>query len=319
VKIGITGGAGFIGSNLARSLSHDGYEIVILDDLSTGLLTNLKDFDCEFINGSLTNSSVVAEFIDHVDFVFHLAARGSVPRSISDPQQTFDTNVLGTQTLLEGVRKKNLPVVFSSSSSVYGDNPDLPKHEMVRLSPISPYAASKASGEFLITSYEKSYRLSCRIFRFFNVYGPGQRPDHIYSAVIPKWIWAALKGEELKIFGDGNHIRDFTFIDDVVAVLRHSISSKVHLEGPINLALGNPVSLNQLVGLLQNWFPDLEHRFLPSRLGDVKSSYNNPEKLFSFMPNLEVTGLRHGLEVTIEWLQQEHMNRQRQESNESTS
>jgi UDP-glucose 4-epimerase len=319
VKIGITGGAGFIGSNLTRSLVLDGYETLVLDDFSTGLLSNLKDLNCEIIRGSLTDSSVVSEFIDNVDFVFHLAARGSVPRSISDPQQTFDTNVVGTQILLEEIRKKSVPVVFSSSSSVYGDNPQLPKVETIRLSPISPYAASKASGEYMMSSYARSYGLSCRIFRFFNVYGPGQRPDHIYSAVIPKWIWAALKGEEVKIFGDGEHVRDFTFISDVVNVLKNAISSRVHEDEPINLALGNPVSLNQLIRILQSWFPNLNSVHQPARLGDVKSSYNNPEKLLSFMPNIKTTELKQGLDITIEWLRRELLGREPEKGSETSS
>jgi UDP-glucose 4-epimerase len=308
VKVGVTGGAGFIGSNLVESLLLDGHKVTVFDDLSSGLRSNIEFLDCEFIEGSLVNQEALNLFVQEVDFVFHLAARGSVPRSMSSPRETFDANILGTQNLLDAVKAKRLPIVFSSSSSVYGNNPQLPKEESLLLDPISPYAASKAAGEHLVSAYAKSFQLECQIFRFFNVYGPRQRPDHIYSAVIPRWIWSALRGEEIRIFGDGNQVRDFTFVQDVVTVLKRTLTTLERSSGPINLALGNPTSLNTLVDLIRFWFPTLRVSYHPPRGGDVEKSYGDPRLLQEFSPDLLATGLETGLEKTILWLTEEFQN-----------
>ena len=303
--IGVTGGAGFIGSNLIESLLGQGHKVRVLDDFSTGLRSNISEFDCDVLEGSLVDVGTVSRFIDGLHFVYHLGARGSVPRSIADPQQTFQANVLGTQNLLEVIRKESIPLVFSSSSSVYGDNEQLPKEETLMLSPISPYAASKAAAEHLIQAYAKSYNLNCQIFRFFNVYGPRQRPNHIYSAVIPKWIWSALGHKEVNIFGNGEQIRDFTFVGDVVKVLSHALSYEGISTSPINLALGKPINLNALAATLQTWFPAMKVTHLPPRKGDVERSYNSPLKLKAFIPDLAPTPLELGLESTIRWLKDE--------------
>lgn len=305
MRIGITGGAGFIGSNLARSLVHQGHKIRIIDDFSSGLVANITDLDCEVVQGSFADVDKVWNFLDGVEFVFHLGARGSVPRSIVSPQRTFDVNVVGTQNLLEAIRKLRVPFVFSSSSSVYGNNRHLPKAESLVLDPITPYAASKAASEHMIQAYAKSYDLDCRIFRFFNVFGPRQRPDSAYSAVIPKWIWAALHNNEIQIFGDGEQLRDFTYIEDVVTILSHSITRTHTFDSPINLAFGKPISLNLIVEILRNWFPEMKISFQPPRNGDVQHSYSDSEKLNAYIPNFSPTPLKHGLEKTIEWLSTE--------------
>lgn len=302
MRFGITGGAGFIGSNLSRLLLNEGHEVVILDDFSTGLISNLKGLDVDIIDGSLLDNRQVENFVASSDFIFHLAARGSVPRSLEDPLATFEVNTQGTLNVLEAVRKKRISLVFTSSSSVYGDNMDLPKRENQRISPITPYAASKASAESFVYAYAKSYGLNLVNVRFFNVYGPFQRPDHVYAAVIPKWIWAALNNQELIVHGDGEATRDFTYVDSVTTAL-HKIALQSDLcTSPLNLAFGHPVSLNSLLTTLKTYFPNLQVRFENQRHGDLRASANDPAQLHAHFPDLTETTFEVGLENTIDWL-----------------
>ena len=187
MKVLVTGGAGFVGTNLVLSLLNHGYDVKIFDDLSTGLEQNIPK-DAEFINASLLDTSNLNNAIKDCDVVVHLGARGSVPRSIKDPIATHDVNSSGTLNVLEAARSSGSHYIFSSSSSVYGSNMSLPKSEDMVLRPLTPYAASKMSGEALSLAYAKSYELPVSTFRFFNIFGPWQRPDHEYAAVLPKWI-----------------------------------------------------------------------------------------------------------------------------------
>ena len=187
MRIGITGGAGFIGTNLTLRLKQSGHEITIIDDLSNSDINRVRLLDVNFLNESIVNFDAVKEFLKGVDYVVHLAARGSVPRSIKDPVGTFNVNVLGTLNLLEATRLSGVPIIFTSSSSVYGLNPKTPKNERDWLHPISPYAASKLNCESLASAWSNSYNIKILTFRLFNVFGPYQKPDSPYSAVIPKW------------------------------------------------------------------------------------------------------------------------------------
>jgi UDP-glucose 4-epimerase len=300
VKVLITGGAGFIGTNLTLGLLNSGFEVKILDDLSTGLKQNISK-DAEFVNASILDTGQINGAIEDCEVVVHLGARGSVPRSIKDPIATHDVNSTGTLNVLEAVRTTNSHYIFSSSSSVYGSNMILPKNENMVLRPITPYAASKMSGEGLSLAYAKTYELPVSTFRFFNIFGPWQRPDHEYAAVLPKWISKCMSGDEIEIFGDGEQTRDFTYVGTVVNVLIDCISKKVTHPEPVNLAYGNNISLNQVVELLEKSFPDFKVKYLPQRNGDVLHSKNDPKLVQSLYPNVNVEKFETSLQETINW------------------
>ena len=300
MKVLITGGAGFIGTNLTLGLLNSGFKVKIFDDLSTGLKQNISK-DAEFVNASILESGKINKAIEDCEVVVHLGARGSVPRSIKDPIATHDVNSTGTLNVLEAVRTNNSHYIFSSSSSVYGSNMILPKNENMVLRPITPYAASKMSGEGLSLAYAKTYELPVSTFRFFNIFGPWQRPDHEYAAVLPKWISKCMKGDEIEIFGDGEQTRDFTYVGTVVNVLIDCISNKVLHPEPVNLAYGNNISLNQVTELLKNDFPDLKVKYLSSRDGDVLHSKNDPKLVQSVYPNVNVEKFETSLQETINW------------------
>ena len=300
MKVLITGGAGFIGTNLSLGLLNSGYEVKVLDDLSTGLKQNISK-DAEFVNGSILETTQINKAIEDCEVVVHLGARGSVPRSIKDPVATHNVNSTGTLNVLEAARTSKSHYIFSSSSSVYGSNMVLPKSEDMALRPITPYAASKMSGEGLSLAYAKTYELSVSTFRFFNVFGPWQRPDHEYAAVLPKWIFKCMKGEEIEIFGDGEQTRDFTYVGTVVNVIINCISNKILHPEPVNLAYGNNISLNQVTELLKNSFPDLKVKNLSPRAGDVLHSKNDPKLIKSLYPNVDIEKFETTIEETINW------------------
>ena len=300
MKVLVTGGAGFIGTNLTLGLLNSGFKVKIFDDLSTGLKQNISK-DAEFVNASILDTGQINGAIEDCEVVVHLGARGSVPRSIKDPIATHDVNSTGTLNVLEAVRTTNSHYIFSSSSSVYGSNMILPKNENMVLRPITPYAASKMSGEGLSLAYAKTYELPVSTFRFFNIFGPWQRPDHEYAAVLPKWISKCMKGDEIEIFGDGEQTRDFTYVGTVVNVLIDCISKKVTHPEPVNLAYGNNISLNQVVELLEKSFPDFKVKYLPQRNGDVLHSKNDPKLVQSLYPNVNVEKFETSLQETINW------------------
>ena len=300
MKVLVTGGAGFIGTNLILDLLSSGYEVKVFDDLSTGLKANIPK-DAEFVNASILESSQIDKAIKDCEVVVHLGARGSVPRSIKDPIATHNVNATGTLNVLEAARNSQCHYIFSSSSSVYGSNMILPKNEDMVLRPITPYAASKMSGEALSLGYAKSYGLAVSTFRFFNIFGPWQRPDHEYAAVLPKWISKCIKGDEIEIFGDGEQTRDFTYVGTVVSIIKNCILDKVRHPEPVNLAYGNNISLNQVIYLLKNSFPDLKVKYLSPRDGDVLHSKNDPKLVKSLYPNINVEKFETSLQETINW------------------
>jgi UDP-glucose 4-epimerase len=300
MKVLVTGGAGFIGTNLTLNLLSSGYEVKVFDDLSTGLKANIPK-DADFVNASILEASQIDKAIKDCEVVVHLGARGSVPRSIKDPIATHNVNATGTLNVLEAARNSQCHYIFSSSSSVYGSNMILPKNEDMVLRPITPYAASKMSGEALSLGYAKSYGLAVSTFRFFNIFGPWQRPDHEYAAVLPKWISKCIKGDEIEIFGDGEQTRDFTYVGTVVSIIKNCISDKVLHPEPVNLAYGNNISLNQVIHLLKNSFPDLKVKYLSPRAGDVLHSKNDPKLVKSLYPNVNFEKFETSLQETINW------------------
>ena len=300
MRVLVTGGAGFVGTNLTLSLLEHGYDVKIFDDLSTGLKQNIPK-DAEFINASILDTSKLNDAIKDCDVVVHLGARGSVPRSIKDPIATHDVNSTGTLNVLEAARSSGSHYIFSSSSSVYGSNMTLPKNEDMVLRPLTPYAASKMSGEALSLAYAKSYELPVSTFRFFNIFGPWQRPDHEYAAVLPKWISKCIKGDEIEVFGDGLQTRDFTYVGTVVNIILSCITKKILHPEPVNLAYGNNISLNQVLEIMKSNFPTLKVKYLPPRKGDVLHSKNDPKLIKKLYPEITLDKFEVSLQKTINW------------------
>ncbi len=301
-KVAITGGAGFIGSNLAASLITDGHEVTIVDDLSTGLKSNVDQKNCKFIEMSITDGAKLKNLLKSSEVIFHLGARGSVPRSIKNPIATHEVNATGTLNVLEVARENGAHVLFSSSSSVYGRNLTLPKKELMWLGPLTPYAASKLAAESYVEAYGAAYEIPVTLLRFFNVFGPRQRPDHEYAAVIPKWIWLAINNQPIEIYGDGSQSRDFTFVKNVVDIAKSAMENKIVTQGAVNLAYGNRIFLTELIDLLKEEFPNLQTKNTDIRKGDVKDSQNSPELLRSLFPKIQPTAFNLALKETIDWL-----------------
>ena len=303
-KIAVTGGAGFIGSNLVERLLLKGHEVTVVDDLSTGLKSNLDLNKITFHELSLTNRDGLAKALNGVDAIVHLGARGSVPRSLKNPIATHDVNATGTLNVLEAARTNGAQVIFSSSSSVYGRNGQLPKDESMWLSPLTPYAASKLAAEGYVQAYGAAYEVPVTLLRFFNVFGPKQRPDHEYAAVLPKWIWKAMNNEAIDVYGDGSQTRDFTYVRTVLDVIEDAINRGVRTEGAVNLAYGNRISLLTTIDLLKVHFPDLKVNFMGDRPGDVKNSQNDPVLLKKLFPSVVPTEFEVALNETVNWLKE---------------
>jgi len=300
----VTGGAGFIGCNIVRRLLHDGREVRILDNFSTGSRENLIGLDVELIEGDLTSYHMVQRAVKGVDYVLHQGALPSVPRSVKDPIATVNVNVMGTLNVLTAAHEAGVKrVVYASSSSVYGDTPELPKRETMLPMPKSPYAASKLAGEHLCRAFYEAYGLETVILRYFNVFGSFQNLHSEYAAVIPKFIMAALEGKPVTIFGDGRQSRDFTFVDNVVeANLAALEAAKSALGQPMNIACGQSYTLLDLVVTLEKSLGTTINRvFKEPRPGDVQHSLADislARELLNYVPSVD---LRGGLKRTIAW------------------
>ena len=303
-KVAVTGGAGFIGSNLTHRLISEGYEVVVVDDLSTGLLSNMDQKKSTFHQVSITDPDALNNALKGCQTIFHLAARGSVPRSIKNPVATHEVNATGTLNVLEAARENGAQVIFSSSSSVYGRNMQLPKDESMWLGPMTPYAASKLSAESYVQAYGSAYGVPTTLLRFFNVFGPRQRPDHEYAAVLPKWIWLAMQGAPIDVYGDGTASRDFTYVDTVLDIAMTAMKEKVVTAGAMNLAYGNRIFLNDTIEMLKKHFPNLQVNYKPERLGDVKESQNDPVLLKRLFPKITPKPFEVALSETISWLKE---------------
>jgi UDP-glucose 4-epimerase len=306
MKVVVTGGAGFIGGNLVRRLVRTRWvhEVVAIDDLSTGDLSNLDDLPVRFLEGSVLDAELLDLAFAGADAVVHLAAVPSVPRSLIDPVRSHEANVSGTLAVLEAARRARGPhVVVASSSSVYGANPALPKHEDLCPMPMSPYAVSKLATECYTLAYGTCFGLDVLPFRFFNVFGPLQPANHAYAAVVPAFVSAALDGRPLTIFGDGLQTRDFTYVDTVVDTLVEAVARRVTSPGPVNLAFGTRVTLLQLVAELERLLGQplpVEHR--SPRPGDVRNSQADNTRLRKLFPQVSPVPLADGLRATVEWM-----------------
>lgn len=304
-KFLVTGGAGFIGSNVVQRLVKEGAYVRVLDNLSTGNLNNLSSVikKIEFIEGDIRDLASIQRVMQGIDYVLHQAALPSVPRSIEAPLQSHECNLTGTLNTLIASRDNRIKrFVFASSSSIYGDTPILPKTEEMSPSPLSPYALTKVAGEYYCRIFYSVFGLQTISLRYFNVFGPHQNPYSEYAAVIPKFISAMLLDKAPVIFGDGEQTRDFTFIDNVVAANILATRAKKTEGEAVNVASGFRTSLNQLLDQLR----DITHnnvspKFTFARAGDVRHSVadiSKAQQILDYKPEID---LNEGLQQTVAW------------------
>ena len=304
----VTGGAGFIGSHLTARLLANGDRVRVLDNFSSGLPDNLPSTgppsaDLEVIRGDVRDLQAVERAARGVTAIFHQAAMRSVPRSVADPLGANENNVTGTLQMFEAARRAGVRrVVYASSSSVYGDRPELPKREDQAPAPISPYAVSKLAGEHYGRVWHRLYGVETVGLRYFNVFGPRQDPASEYAAVIPKFILWALRGEPLEVHGDGEQSRDFTYIDNVVdANLRAAAASDVGGE-VFNVGCGERTSLLEIAARLENILgPPVERRHTPSRAGDVAHTLADISKAKRLLGYTPLVGFDEGLTRTVDY------------------
>ncbi len=305
MKYLVTGGAGFIGSHLTESLVSQGETVRVLDNLSTGSTENFAEFrdGIEFIQADLQDADAVRKALQGIEVVFHQAALASVPRSVANPVETHGACVTGTVVLLDEARKAGVRrVVYAASSSAYGNSPIMPKQEKQHLEPASPYAAAKLAGELYMEAFARCYDIETVRLRYFNVFGPRQDPNSPYSAVIPLFVAALLKGQRPKIFGDGEQSRDFTYIENVVR-LNMLAASKPGVSGNVyNSACGSSITLidllREICKLLDKPY---DPEFCPPRAGDVKHSWADISAAQADLGYDVATDWREGLRRTVEW------------------
>lgn len=303
-KTVVTGGAGFIGSNLAEELVARGYYVIVLDDLSSGKLGNIAELlkgkrgSIEFIQGSITDLPLLMKAFRGVEYVFHQAARARVPRSIKDPLKTNEININGTLNVLVAAKENDVcKVVYAASSSVYGNSPALPQREDFSPSPLSPYAVSKLTGEYYCNVFCHVYGLSTVSLRYFNVYGPKQDLDSQYATVIPAFINSLSQRTPPIIYGDGEQSRDFTFVKDIVRA--NLLAAENKADGVYNVGSGQNVTINQLFDTIASLMQeDLEPIHKEPRLSDPKHTLADISKAkeFGYQPEWN---LQEGLAQTI--------------------
>lgn len=302
----VTGGAGFIGSNIVEYLLKQGDSVRVLDNLATGKLQNIAPFKdkIEFIEGDIRDEDVLAGAVKDIDYVLHQAAMASVPRSIEEPVMTSEVNVMGTVKLLTAAAKAKVKrLVYAASSSAYGDQPVAVKHEGLLPMPLSPYAAAKLSCEYFLQAFSQSMGLETVGLRYFNVFGPRQDPKSQYSAVIPLFVTSVIEGCKPTIYGDGTQTRDFTFVENNVranilaATTDKPVSGKV-----INIACGTSYSLLDLLNVINEALgKNVEPVFAPARVGDVKHSLADIAMARELLGYDVFVDFAAGMRRTVEW------------------
>ena len=310
-RVLVTGGAGFIGSHLTWALVKLGACVMVLDDLSGGDWNNLAAIAAEagdrlqFIKGSILDEAALARAIAGCRYVFHLAALGSVPRSVAEPRLYAQVNVLGTLNVLEAARAAKVQrVMFAASSAAYGDTPTLPKIESMPVLPRSPYAASKVSCEALMMAYACCYGMDTACLRYFNIFGPRQNANSAYAAVIAAFAKALAAGHRPLIYGDGAQSRDFTFVDNAVHANLLAACSPQPIGGQvINIACGQRITVNQLAVLMAKQFgrPELTPEHQGERAGDVKHSLADLTRAADLLGYHPIVDFEAGLETTVAW------------------
>lgn len=323
----VTGGAGFIGGHLVDALLSVGATITVIDDLSSSTLDHiaglieLEPERIRFVHGSILDDDAVADAVEGARTIFHLAAIGSVPRSVAEPQRSWSVNATGTVRILEAARRIWAPtlgapdvggagerVVFAASSSAYGDDPAMPKVESQTPRALSPYAASKLAGEHLMSSWSRSYGISTMSLRYFNVFGPRQPADSAYAAVIPSFARRLLAGEPPVIYGDGKQSRDFTSVANAVLATLLAGSSERPLAGEVaNVGVGHRTSLVELARLMAErcGVPHIKPEFRAARAGDVPHSLADISRARDLLGYSPIASLEDGLEETIAWYKRE--------------
>lgn len=303
MRVVVTGGAGFIGANLAKQLLADGDDVVVLDDLSTGSRHNLEDLDVTFHEGSILDRAALDRAFAGAEAIVHLAALVSVPWSVEDPVENHARNATGTLEVLMAARRAGVDyVAVASSAAVYGANPELPKHERMAVAPMTPYAVSKVATEEYAIAFAYCYGMRTIAFRFFNVFGPLQPADHAYAAVIPAFVDAAVAGRALPLEGDGSQTRDFIYVGTVARVLADAVHRGVTHTEPVNLALGGRTSLTELIAEIERGLGrSVEIDRKPARVGDVPHSQADASSLRSLFPDVEPVPITQGLGETVRW------------------
>lgn len=301
----VTGGCGFIGSNLAIQLHNLGNSVRIIDNLSTGRIENIKEIidEIDFRRGDLQDQDAALQAVENIDIIFHQAAIPSVPRSLKDPISSNLANINGTLNILVAAKDRNVKrIVYASSSSIYGDSPELPKREDMPTNPLSPYALTKFTGEKYCQLFYSLYGLETISLRYFNVFGPRQDPSSQYAAVIPLFISAALSNKKIIIYGDGTQTRDFTFIDNVVDANISAALSDAGKGEVINIACGERVSINDLSEMIFTKVgAEVIKENLDEREGEVKHSLADISKARGLIGYSPVVRIEEGIGRTIDW------------------
>jgi len=301
----VTGGAGFIGSNIVETLIQKGESVRVLDNCSTGKMSNLKNVmdRIEFIHGDIRDLSLVRDAVKNVDYVIHLAALASVPWSIDDPITNNDINIAGTLNILVAAKDASVKrVVYTSSSAVYGDSPESPKTESMPANPISPYAISKHTGEQYCKAFYQLYGLETVTLRYFNVFGQRQDPNSQYAAVIPIFINSFLEGRPPTIFGDGGQTRDFVFVEDVVQANRLACYAQGAAGEIFNIGSGGRTTISSLAGAIRDLIGShIEPVYEQERIGDVRHSQADISKAREILGYEPLADMKTALDRTIKW------------------
>jgi UDP-glucose 4-epimerase len=301
----VTGGAGFIGSHICERLLRDGQQVRVLDNFFSGKEANLESLDgeVELFRGDIRDRAALAEAMRGVEVVFHEAALGSVPRSVADPVTTHEVNITGTLNVLLAARDLGVRrVVYASSSSVYGETKELPKHEEMTPQPLSPYALSKLAGEHYIKVFKQVYGFEAVALRYFNIFGPRQDPESQYAAVIPKFVTALLEGRAPVIFGDGLQSRDFTYVENVVEANLLAAEAEGAAGQAFNVACGGRYTLVELLDKIKELIgSDIEPLHEAARAGDVRDSQASIKAAERGLGYRVTVDFDEGLRRTVEW------------------